>query len=79
MHKSAKNLKLVTQATPLSKINVIVDVLGDESKTLEKQLAAVIGAEESKYAIKAMQKAIVTHSVRTKNLFKMQSTWTRTD
>ena len=58
---------------------MIVDVLGGESKIIGNQLAAVIGAQEAKRAFKAMQKAILAHSVRIKNLFKMQSRGTYID
>ena len=53
----------------VKQINVIVDVLGVESKALGKQLPAVIGAQKAKRTIKATQKAILAHSVRIKNLF----------
>ena len=68
-----EKLKALHQGYTVNQINVIVDVLGAESKTLGKQLAAVIGAREAKRAIKAMPKAILAHSVRIKNFLKMHS------
>ena len=56
-----------------------MDVLGGMSMTLGKQLTSVIGPQEAKRTIRSMQKAVLAHSVRIKNLFKMQSTWTHTD
>ena len=42
--------------------------------TLGKQLTAVIGPQEAKRTIRSMQKVVLAHTVRIKNLFKMQST-----
>ena len=58
----------------VKQITVIVDVLRGESKTLGKQLAALIGAREIKRTIKAMQKTILDHSVLLKNFFKCTPT-----
>ena len=58
----------------VKQINVIMDVLGGVSMTLGKQLTAVIGPQETKRTIRSMQKAVLAHSVRIKNLFKIQST-----
>ena len=63
----------------VKQINVIMDVLGGMSMTLGKQLTAVIGPQETKRTIRSMQKAVLAHSVRFKNMFKMQSTRTHTD
>ena len=58
----------------VKQINVIMDVLGGMSITLGKQLTAVIGQQEAKRTIRSKEKAVLAHSVRIKNLFKMQST-----
>ena len=58
----------------VKQINVIMDVLGEISMTLGKQLTAVISQQEAKRTIRSMQKTVLAQSVRIKNLFKMQST-----
>ena len=51
-----------------------MDVIGGMSMTLGKQLTAVIGQQEAERTIRSIQKAVLIHSVRIKNLFKME--WT---
>ena len=69
-----KELKARNPNYTVKQINVIMDVLGGLSMTLGKQLTAAIGPQEAKRTIRSMQKAALAHSVRIKNLFKMQST-----
>ena len=69
-----EELKACNPNYTVIQINVIMDVLGGVSMTLGKQLTAVIGSQEAKRTVRSMQKAVLAHSVRIKNLFKMQST-----